>query len=38
MKLGNLASLDPAITATGRRGLTGASTLDRQIWKQAQGG
>ena len=32
MKLVNLASLDPAITSTGRKGLDGASNLDREIW------
>ncbi|MGB4912008.1 MAG: DNA (cytosine-5-)-methyltransferase [Candidatus Dechloromonas phosphoritropha] len=32
MKLGNFASLDPAITSTGRKGLDGASDLDREIW------
>ena len=34
MKLVNFASLDPSITATGRRGLSGASKLDRQIWNE----
>jgi predicted restriction endonuclease len=34
MKLCNLASLDPAITASGRKGLTGASKLDRVIWDE----
>lgn len=34
MKLCNLASLDPAIVASGRKGLTGASKLDRAIWDQ----
>lgn len=34
MKLSNFASLDPEITSTGRKGLTGASALDREIWKQ----
>jgi putative restriction endonuclease len=34
MKLVNFASLDPAITNTGRRGLSGASALDRQIWDE----
>lgn len=33
MKLGNFASLDPAIVASGRKGLEGASRLDRQIWE-----
>lgn len=32
MKLVNFASLDPSITGTGRKGLSGASTLDREIW------
>jgi hypothetical protein len=32
MKLVNFASLDPAITSTGRKGLDGASNLDREIW------
>jgi len=32
MKLVNFASLDPAITSTGRKGLDGASKLDREIW------
>lgn len=34
MKLTNLASLDPQITASGRKGLPGASALDREIWAQ----
>ncbi len=34
MKLVNLASLDPAITSTGRRGLGNASFLDRDIWEE----
>lgn len=34
MKLANFASLDPTITSTGRRGLVGASTLDKEIWKE----
>lgn len=33
-KLSNLASLDPVITASGRKGLTGASNLDKAIWAQ----
>lgn len=33
-KLVNLASLDPAITASGRRGLSNASKLDRAIWEE----
>lgn len=32
MKLNNFASLDPAITSTGRSGLDGASALDREVW------
>lgn len=32
MKLSNFASLDPAITASGRRGLGNASQLDRETW------
>lgn len=32
MKLVNFASLDPAITSTGRNGLGNASALDREIW------
>lgn len=32
MKLTNIASLDPVITATGRVGLTGASHADRAMW------
>lgn len=34
MKLVNFASLDPSITGTGRKGLSGASALDRQIWNE----
>jgi putative restriction endonuclease len=34
MKLANFASLDPAITRTGRKGLEGASALDRKIWAE----
>ncbi|WP_431865268.1 HNH endonuclease [Allosphingosinicella sp.] len=34
MKLANFASLDPAITRTGRKGLEGASALDRAIWAE----
>ncbi len=34
MKLVNFASLDPSITATGRKGLSGASKQDRAIWNQ----
>lgn len=32
MKLVNIASLDPAITETGRAGLKKASRLDRDLW------
>jgi putative restriction endonuclease len=32
MKLGNFASLDPKITSSGRKGLDGASKLDRKTW------
>lgn len=34
MKLSNFASFDPSITATGRRGLSGASARDREIWDE----
>lgn len=34
MKLVNFASLDPAIVASGRKGLAGASRLDRETWAQ----
>ena len=34
MKLGNFASLDPAIIRTGRVGLTGATALDRKVWAE----
>lgn len=36
MKLVNIASLDPAITSTGRKGLAGASQADRQMWAAMQ--
>ena len=36
LKLVNLASLDPQIVASGRRGMNNASSLDRQIWEQLQ--
>src|SRR5437879_2441166 len=36
MKLTNIASLDPAITATGRRGLENASTTDKEMWDEMQ--
>lgn len=34
MKLVNIASLDPAITTTGRRGLRAASASDRAMWDE----
>ena len=34
MKMLNIASLDPAVTSTGRVGLTGASALDREVWNE----
>ena len=34
MKLCNLASLDPVITDSGRKGLAGASKADRLIWAE----
>ena len=34
MKMLNIASLDPAITSTGRVGLRGASSLDREVWDE----
>lgn len=34
MKLVNFASLDPAITSTGRAGLGNAGSLDREIWEE----
>ncbi|PKO63479.1 MAG: hypothetical protein CVU23_10510 [Betaproteobacteria bacterium HGW-Betaproteobacteria-17] len=34
MKLVNFASLDPAITSTGRSGLGNASSLDREVWDE----
>ena len=36
MKLVNFASLDPAITSTGRAGLGNAGSLDREIWEEFQ--
>jgi len=36
MKLVNLASMDPQITANGRKGLAGASNLDRSVWAELQ--
>ena len=34
MKMLNIASLDPAITGTGRVGLGNASALDREVWDE----
>lgn len=34
MKLVNFASLDSDVTDSGRKGLTGASALDRKIWDE----
>ena len=34
MKLTNIASLDPSITSTGRKGLSGASAADRAMWDE----
>ena len=36
MKLVNIASLDPVITSTGRKGLVGASQADRDMWAAMQ--
>jgi predicted restriction endonuclease len=36
MKLSNIASLDPAITSTGRKGLAGASSSDRAMWVEME--
>ena len=36
MKLTNIASLDPAITSTGRKGLKGASAADKAMWEDMQ--
>ncbi len=36
MKLTNIASLDPAITSTGRKGLKGASAADRKMWEEME--
>ncbi|MDT8388823.1 MAG: HNH endonuclease [Thiogranum sp.] len=36
MKLTNMASLDPAITSTGRKGLRAASVADKAMWDQMQ--
>lgn len=34
MKLVNFASLDPSITQSGRKGLSGASARDREVWNE----
>jgi len=34
MKLTNIASLDPSIRGSGRKGLTGASNADRAMWEE----
>lgn len=36
MKLTNIASLDPAITSTGLKGLSNASNADREMWQEMQ--
>jgi predicted restriction endonuclease len=36
MKLTNIASLDSAVTSTGRRGLQGASAADKSMWEEMQ--
>lgn len=36
MKLTNIASIDPEITSSGRRGLKNASTKDRSMWEEMQ--
>jgi putative restriction endonuclease len=36
MKLTNIASLDPAITSSGRKGLEGASAADKAMWQEMQ--
>lgn len=36
LKLGNLASLDPVIVASGRFGMGNASALDRSVWNELQ--
>lgn len=36
MKLTNIASLDPEITRSGRRGLSGASRADRDMWAEME--
>ena len=34
MKLTNIASIDPEITSTGRKGLSGASNADKEMWAE----
>jgi putative restriction endonuclease len=36
MKLTNIASLDPVITGSGRKGLSGASAADKAMWQEMQ--
>ena len=36
MKLTNIASIDPVITSSGRKGLKGASKSDRNMWDEMQ--
>jgi predicted restriction endonuclease len=36
MKLTNIASRDPSITSTGRKGLSGASNADKAMWEEMQ--
>ncbi len=36
MKLTNIASLDPEIVGTGRKGLEGASAADKAMWNEMQ--
>ena len=36
MKLSNIASLDPVITSTGRKGLSSVSNADREMWQEMQ--
>lgn len=36
MKLSNIASLDPAFTASGRSGLSGASASDKEMWNEME--
>jgi predicted restriction endonuclease len=36
MKLSNIASLDPVITSTGRKGLSNASSADNEMWEEMQ--